>query len=75
MSKQSEAKSAQGYEPKPEARACMNCANYRSDMIEKSSGFSWSVPYFEERNKKCGIGGFAVMKMAICDKFTRKAEA
>ena len=33
MSKQSEAKTQQGYNPKPEPAHCANCAHYKSDRV------------------------------------------
>lgn len=69
MSKQSEAKLKQNYNPKPLPRVCMNCENYKSEMIEYKNVFS---SYVEEKNKRCGIGGFAVKKGGTCDLFEAK---
>lgn len=66
MSKQSEAKKKQNYNPKPVPRVCMNCEHYISDMIPYGN-------YIEEKNKRCGLGEFAVKKMATCDWFKRSA--
>ena len=61
MSKQAEAKEAQGYRTTPDT--CSNCAHYRSKQVAKSRGqWSWT----EEQNKRCRIGGFAVNKTATC---------
>ncbi len=66
MSKQSEAKEKQGYNPKPIPFICSNCAYYRSDFVEqKSYGAVWS----EEKNIHCGIGKFAIKKTATCNLF------
>ena len=64
MSKQSEAKKNQGYNPKLIPPMCMNCDHYESDMLPVS-GFS-VLSYLNEKNIRCGIGGFAVKKMGTC---------
>jgi len=67
MSKQSEAKLSQNYVTKAVPKTCMNCANYRSDLIPYTS---WSgMVYQTEKNMKCVIGGFSVKKMGSCDRF------
>jgi hypothetical protein len=68
MSKQSEAKAAQGYREEP--KTCSNCVNFTSDHIEKSyQSFSGLQTWTEEKNKRCAIGGFVVKKMATCDQW------
>lgn len=68
MSKQSDAKAAQGY--RLEASTCSNCHHYRSDLIEKSYGaFNGLHTWTEEKNKRCSIGLFAVKKTATCDRW------
>lgn len=64
MSKQGEAKKKQNYDPKPISRVCMNCEHYKSDIIK-------GIGIFDEKNKRCGLGEFAVKKMATCDLFKR----
>ena len=64
MSKQSEAKEAQGYQ---ENANCSNCANYLSDT--KIRGY-----YYVEHNIRCGIGGFEIKKTATCEKWEPKNE-
>lgn len=64
MSKQSEAKSSQKYDPKPTHAVCANCAHYTSD---KSSTIGWGGQIFEgERCLRCVLGGFAVKKGGTC---------
>lgn len=70
MSKQSEAKEAQGYNPKPIPRICANCAHYRSESAKKYVGTAWESEF--ESNKRCGTGGFAVKKTATCNIFQPK---
>ena len=67
MSKQSEAKKEQNYRESPDS--CANCAHYESQVVEKSYD-SWNGPrtWLEEKVKRCAIGGFAVKKMAVCDR-------
>lgn len=67
MSKQSDAKSAQGYDPTPSARTCSKCAHYASDTVSMP-GYMGGT-YTKEMNIRCGIGGFAVKKMAVCAMF------
>ena len=74
MSKQSEAKQAQGYEQKPVIPVCMNCKNHEEkatgiySLVRKQCFFEWS----EEKEDRCGIGGFAVKKMGTCKLYERK---
>lgn len=73
MSKQSEAKQRQGYDDKPTPRNCGNCTNFRSDSVHM--GNSWNpAGYWEEKNLRCGLGGFAVKKRGICNKFDMKEQ-
>ena len=62
MSKQSEAKLAQGYASY--SMKCSNCLYYSSDMqkVELTSGATWIA----EKNKRCSMGGFAVKSSASC---------
>ena len=69
MSKQSDAKLRQGYVQSPIPTTCPNCNNYRSKKKERSGIFS---TWIEESDKRCGLGGFAVKKMATCEKFQPK---
>ena len=66
MSKQSESKQAQGYDPKPVNPVCMNCRHYTSKLTNFASGWP------EEKELRCGIGGFAVKKMGTCKLYERK---
>jgi hypothetical protein len=69
MSKQSEAKINQGYNDKQIQRTCGNCAKYHSALIVHRNSFGG---YIQEKNKRCGLGGFAVNKTATCDKWEAK---
>jgi len=60
MSKQANSKKEQGYEPKPIFAMCSNCKHFRSDKIVNQ----WN--YEEEKNKRCGLGEFAVKKQGTC---------
>jgi hypothetical protein len=67
MSKQSEAKKEQNYREAPDS--CANCGHYESQMVKKSyQGFGGLSEWEEEKGKRCTIGGFAVKKMAMCDR-------
>lgn len=63
MSKQEKAKQSQGYEPKPVVPMCSNCVHYLSDYVE---AHGWQTTWTEEKNIRCGIGGFAVKKQGKC---------
>jgi len=64
MSKQQNAKDAQGYEAHPRQRVCGNCRSYISEVETCKSVFGGT--YSNEKNKRCTIGGFAVKKTAVC---------
>ena len=69
MSKQSEAKKKQDYVPSYEPNYCMHCKNFRSDIVQmKNDWVTWS----EEKNVRCGIGGFAIKKKGTCMEFSRR---
>lgn len=72
MSKQSKAKEDQGYVDRAEPQVCCKCAHYTSDLERKSA---WGNNWIEEKNKRCGIGNFAVKKMGTCNLFVLKASA
>lgn len=65
MSRQSDAKSRQQYEPKPQPPICSRCHYYSSEMVPSE----WNPEYVDERNKRCSLGGFAVKKTASCAEF------
>lgn len=68
MSKQSEAKAAQGY--RKEAACCKTCTNYRSDMVPMHR---WPEDsYVAEKNRRCSLGGFATQATAHCTFFAWK---
>lgn len=68
MSKQSEAKQAQGYKPNHFYPVCMNCKYSDSVVIETDDSWSWNI----KKETRCGIGGFAVKKMGTCKLYERK---
>ena len=72
MSKQSEAKERQGYEAKPLAKVCANCARFNSDKMEVKP--QWGPAYTKENNLRCGLGGFAVKKTATCREWSDKED-
>lgn len=57
-----ETKVFQGY---TKDRQCNKCANYKSEIVNMGR-------YEAEKNKRCGIGGFAVQSSASCDLFEKK---
>ncbi|EHJ49554.1 Myb-related protein B (B-Myb)-like protein [Solidesulfovibrio carbinoliphilus subsp. oakridgensis] len=73
MSKQSEAKEQQGYEPKPRPATCRTCAHYKSDITEEKGAFGGT--WVKETNCRCSIGGFAVKKAARCKLHEYRIEA
>lgn len=64
MSKQSEAKKQQNYNPKPDPAQCANCTQFKSDQVG-TEGWDKKT-YYQEKNMRCGIGGFAVRKRGTC---------
>lgn len=88
MSAQSKAKAAQGYDPKPEPNRCATCGHFKSDFVlpewmikSNSEAARWSsTPYTlendaVEKNHRCGLGGFAVKKTAVCQKYVKRVPA
>lgn len=87
MSAQSIAKAAQGYKDKPLVRTCATCAHFLSDMklpewmVDRNAirAAQGARPFYDdsyaiEKNKRCGIGGFAVKKMGTCKQFKAKVQ-
>lgn len=68
MSRQSEAKTRQGYVPKAEPATCMNCTHFAYDM----DWYDEAKQYPREVNLCCTLGDFAVKNMATCNLFERK---
>jgi len=66
-SKTQNAKDVQGYTKKP--MQCNNCAHYTSEMVDLPAG-NWGKAYQVEKNKRCGIGGFAVQSSASCELYS-----
>ena len=69
MSKQSEAKEKQGYNQKAARRVCSTCGHFKSDMKNQLGYNGEPSGYMVEKNLKCGLGGFAVKKMALCNEW------
>lgn len=67
MSKQQDAKEAQGYTPKADPQTCGNCVQFRSEF-----GPAGIYGYRDEKNIHCGLGGFAVKKLGTCTQFVKK---
>lgn len=78
MSKQSEAKAAQGYILK--SNTCAGCAFFSSErvlpawMVTANDGFTRYTLEIHgvEKNFLCNVGGFAVKKTASCNIFKPK---
>ena len=80
MSKTTEAKAAQGYDPKP-LQTCTHCEHYRSETAlpawavkaNAGKGRTYTLgEYGKEGKVRCALGGFAIKKTASCQKFTLK---
>jgi hypothetical protein len=72
-SKQQQEKDKQGYEARPTPRVCVNCFHFKFDRVQTIEPSLWSKNgYWEDKNLRCGIGGFSVKKMATCNLFQIK---
>jgi hypothetical protein len=75
MSKQSEAKAAQGY--RTTQQNCGSCAHMTSERVMptwmRADGYAVKDEYLQEKNHRCGIGGFAIKKTATCTRWEIKA--
>ncbi len=67
MSKQQDAKKAQGYTPTHDPRTCGNCLHFRSEFEAPGQ-----YGYRKEINIRCGIGNFSIKKMGTCNFFVKK---
>lgn len=65
-SKQAQAKHDQGYNPKPVPAVCSTCKHFQCDRVQVHPKSEWSSAYFEDKNLRCAIGGFAVKKQGAC---------
>ena len=67
MSKQSDAKEAQGYIPCPTPRTCQNCKHFQfeEDTVQTVSLGGTVV----RRNPRCGLGDFPVWATATCNEY------
>ena len=61
-------KDEQGYTKEP--ACCKNCSKFLSQMVDRKSSWSYTV-ITEEKNKRCGIGGFKVNSTGWCRLFER----
>jgi hypothetical protein len=69
MSKVSKAKETQNYRKQP--NCCQHCKHFSAEMTETK--YEWSsYIHTTQKNLRCTVGGFAVQKMAVCDKFEIK---
>ena len=48
---------------------CANCKNYTSFLVHRPE---INYKYYDEKNKRCSLGGFAVNKTAICEMWEEK---
>lgn len=63
-----QAKDEQGYVKSP--RSCGTCTHYKFEAVHKNTEYHGII--VEEKNKRCGIGGFAVQVSSSCHKYERK---
>ena len=84
MSKQSQAKEAQGYTT--ESKSCAICSHrqckvelpawmqrYNAVAVEQKRPIPYPMAdYGRESEQRCGIGGFAIKKTATCDKWAAR---
>ena len=68
MSKKSDAKRKQGYNDMPIPRTCGNCEKYQSELVVHKYDFG---EYTQEKNMRCGLGGFAVKNTATCNEWSQ----
>lgn len=71
MSRQSEAKERQGYNPQASQRVCATCIDFKCDTEDR---LDWRGNKSGENqtNLRCDVGRFAVKKLAVCDMWTSK---
>lgn len=68
MSKQSDAKISQNYIPKALPKTCATCKHFQFDRVQTQPPSMWNKDgWWEDKSLRCGLGGFAVKKMATCD--------
>lgn len=63
-SKQEKAKQAQDYRKDP--MQCSNCENFEFEIEKNQFG------YIEQKKLRCGIGGFKVLRSAVCGLWEQK---
>ena len=71
MSKQTDAKAAQGYVEEIDPDRCGNCAHLTSEKTTVDHGY-W--PYTEEKKLRCSVGGFKIKKNGGCKCHKRTKE-
>lgn len=62
-SKVQQAKENQGYTK--DAPKCQNCKHFSSELVKEPT--YWQKSRVVEKNKRCGLGGFAVQVSAWCE--------
>lgn len=67
-SKQQKAKDEQGYSEK--LKNCGTCSHFTSDKVASTDWYG--KPFVTVKNKRCGIGGFAVKSLASCNLYAVK---
>lgn len=73
LSPQALAKIAQGYRDKP--NTCSNCRHFQKDVVQKEyKAWDGLRTWEEDKNLRCGLGGFKVKKTTTCDKHELTAE-
>lgn len=73
MSRQSKAKLAQGYVLKAIPKTCSTCLHLRMDIVPVLGMHGQPSEYTRETNLRCGLGGFAVKKMATCNEYAERS--
>lgn len=68
MSKIQKIKDEHGYIAKLIPNTCGNCANRTFDNVQVNAPTSWNPKgYWQEKNVRCSIGGFAVKAQGSCN--------
>ncbi|MDO7934424.1 hypothetical protein Q6A26_20345 [Xanthomonas euvesicatoria pv. eucalypti] len=73
MSKQTKAKSSQGWTKKPTLPICMNCVHFRKEVVDKTyAGFSGDYHWSGDKKMRCSLGDFATQKTASCGRYAER---
>jgi hypothetical protein len=65
MSRVQKNKKRQGYQRNPLRPMCSNCINYKFKLEKPAYASEFSL-YVEEKDKRCSVGDFVVLKTALC---------